>query len=383
LAEHTVAREMYKILARSFQGDASFGEVLEASLAAGANFSMDANDGQGEPLPALGLYKAHGSAVQLYHGEIEMGHLSAWLRHSSLPLIHELGLHNFKSVVGAGQSAALLFVEETAQHSIEQLARRHDVAALLLPTALRLSTPSGWVGGYTSPLSFSVVLAPKFWRFAENVGVNLARLPDLVLLEGNTGVTHTWSEGQPDDAVLTPEALDIFCEDFIGGRMTVPPSASTLASSAAASTLPLGQWAEEPMQRLRIITVAPGRYTDTVNMAGDILMLLYAPWCGFCTAFAATWIELAELSHREIEAARLTFAVLDTTVHDPPLTVPAKRLPSLLLYREGSKEHPLVYSGANAVRPLLDFLKANCTAWEPYAEDSAFNSQSNIKHPEL
>lgn len=86
-----------------------------------------------------------------------------------------------------------------------------------------------------------------------------------------------------------------------------------------------------------------------------MLLEFYAPWCGHCKALAPKYDELAEKFAAFSD--KVTIAKIDATANDVPDDISG--FPTIKLFKAGSKEEPVEYSGARSVEALADFIRDN------------------------
>jgi protein disulfide-isomerase A1 len=85
------------------------------------------------------------------------------------------------------------------------------------------------------------------------------------------------------------------------------------------------------------------------------LIEFYAPWCGHCKSLAPKYDELGTLfkSHSD----KVVIAKVDATLNDVPDEI--QGFPTIKLYKAGSKDAPVDYSGARTVEDLANFVRDN------------------------
>ncbi|KAG1668907.1 hypothetical protein FOA52_016076 [Chlamydomonas sp. UWO 241] len=106
------------------------------------------------------------------------------------------------------------------------------------------------------------------------------------------------------------------------------------------------------------VTVVVGKsFEDIVlDAAKDVLLEVYAPWCGHCKTLAPIYAKLAK---RFKSVDSVVIAKMDGTENEHD-KVEAKGYPTLLFYPAGSKDkQPIVVDGERSLAALTKFIKAH------------------------
>lgn len=105
-----------------------------------------------------------------------------------------------------------------------------------------------------------------------------------------------------------------------------------------------------------VTVVVAKNYQDVViDNEKDVLLEFYAPWCGHCKALSPKYDELAGMF--KPFADKITIAKVDATANDVPDEIGG--FPTIKLFKAGSKDEPIDYSGSRTVEDLANFIRDN------------------------
>jgi len=95
----------------------------------------------------------------------------------------------------------------------------------------------------------------------------------------------------------------------------------------------------------------------------DVLLEMYAPWCGHCKKLEPAY---TELGNKLKDVSGVTIAKMDATANDSPhAKYQAKGYPTILYAPANNKDNPIAYSGERDVKAFETWLKEkSTTGWK-------------------
>jgi protein disulfide-isomerase A1 len=103
------------------------------------------------------------------------------------------------------------------------------------------------------------------------------------------------------------------------------------------------------------VVVAKNYQELVIDSEQDVLLEFYAPWCGHCKSLAPKYEELAALYKPHLD--KVIIAKVDATQNDVPDEI--QGFPTIKLFKAGSKDAPIDYSGSRSIEDLAKFISEN------------------------
>ncbi|CBJ33643.1 Protein disulfide isomerase [Ectocarpus siliculosus] len=165
------------------------------------------------------------------------------------------------------------------------------------------------------------------------------------------GETFKYRYDGKDGDDYTVELLQAFERSFFAGEL-----------KPFTKSEPLSPWDEAGS--LKVVKADSFRRI-VIDNDNDVLVAFYAPWCPHCRRLGPIYEDMAErLAGRE----KLVVANMDVAANDLDYPgVSAKKLPTVVLFKAGSKDKPEVYDGEHELEPLEAFVNENTHYKQPPA----------------
>ncbi|XP_041365529.1 protein disulfide-isomerase A4-like [Gigantopelta aegis] len=113
-----------------------------------------------------------------------------------------------------------------------------------------------------------------------------------------------------------------------------------------------------PKKQTGPVTVVVGKTFEEIvnNPSKDVLIEMYAPWCGHCKQLEPVYKELAKKYKTE---KNLIIAKLDATANDVPELFKAEGFPTIYFSAACDKTKPKKFGGARELKDFVTFLEEN------------------------
>lgn len=145
---------------------------------------------------------------------------------------------------------------------------------------------------------------------------------------------------------MTEQAIARFIEDVDAGRVqpmlkSEPPPATN----------------EEPVR----VAVGSTLKSEVFTPDKDVMLEVYAPWCGHCKKLDPEYTKLAKKIKKEELTDLLQIVKIDGTANDSPVdSIEWSGFPSIFFVKAGSSE-PLTYEGERTAKGLWKYIKKHAT----------------------
>lgn len=302
--------KLFESVANKYRNDFSFGKVN---------------------IPPLAVYKKFDEGYAVFSppgGKYDEEGISEFVRGESIRLVDEIGPENYAKYMESGKPLAYLFYGSEDQK--KSMSEAYEAA----------------IKPYKGKIHAVFIDADKFGQHADVLNLE-KKWPGFVIHDMSKEHKFPFSGKQ-----LDAEALKEFVRSFSEGK---------LKPSFKSEPIP-------EKQEGSVKVIVHENFNDVVlDDKKDVLVEVYAPWCGACKNLAPTYEKLAEkyATHSD----KIVIAKFDGIANDLPETVVFKlqHFPTLLLFkaqkgkRGNSKACMVEYSGGPNLNALIDFISKEAT----------------------
>lgn len=297
-------------VANKYRNDFSFGKV---------NF------------PPLAVYKKFDEGYVAFsppEGKYDEESMAEFVRGESIRLVDEIGPENYAKYMESGKPLAYLFYGSEEQK--KSMADAYEAA----------------IKPYKGKIHAVFIDADKFGQHADVLNLE-KKWPGFVIHDMTKEHKFPFSGKQ-----LDADTMKEFVRSFSEGK---------LKPSFKSEPIPEKQEGSVKM-------VVHDNFNDVVlDDKKDVLVEVYAPWCGACKNLAPTYEKLAEKYAKHSD--KVVIAKFDGVANDLPETVEFKlqHFPTLLLFkaqkgkRGNSKASMVEYTGGPSLNTLIDFISKEGT----------------------
>jgi len=252
----------------------------------------------------------------------EFSNLSEFVTKNSVPLIDEIGPHNFKSYMEAKLPLAYLFVDLTKDGEKDD--NINKVKDLAKETKGKLN----WI----------YINSAKYGRHGERLGLSGKVSPAIAIDDMESGFHYAFDE----KAEITTEAVKTWVNKYL---------AKELEPTIKSEDIP--EKNDGPVK----VVVAKNYDSLVLDKTKDVLVEFYAPWCGHCKKLAPIYEELGAAF---AEDSNVVIAKMDATANDVDPKLGVRGFPTLKFFPANDKT-PIEYNGDRSKEDLIQFVKSHST----------------------
>lgn len=302
-----------------------YAEEHRDTYVVGVSHDKDLAAKSGATFPSLVAYRAFDEPEVVHKGKgaaLTVDEIDAFVAIESLPLIDEVSAENFAKYAMSGLPLAYYFVEPESPTRPEEVKKLAQVAK-----DVRGKLNMVWID------------ALKFGSHAKALNLKGDQWPAFVVQDMENGAKYPLELGK--DIVGSVKS---FVHQFVNGKLK--PSVKS---------------APIPEKQGPVIEVVADEFDKYVfDDDRDVLLELYAPWCGHCKNLAPTYEKLAEAYAASPDTSkRVSIVKMDGTANDVPphADITLSGFPTLLLKPAGKGERTFVqYGGDRSLDSLIDFV---------------------------
>jgi protein disulfide-isomerase A1 len=303
--------ESFKAIAEKLRNRFIFGAVVGNS---------DVNKEFGvESTPAAVLFKAFDERKNILSSD-KFSDLEEFITANSVPLIDEIGPHNYKNYVESGLPVAYLFVEP---------AQTEQYTDIIKSIAEETKGKMSWVW-----IDWS-----KYAKHAERLGLSGKVVPAVAIEKMQEGLHFAFDE----TAEITTEAVKEWVNKFLTGELQ-----PTIKSEEIPATN------DGPVK----VVVAKSFNDIVLDNTKDVLLEFYAPWCGHCKSLAPIYEKLGEAFS---SIPSVVIAKIDATANDVDPKYGVRGFPTIKFFPADKKNTPVDYNGERTLDDLKSFVEDNAS----------------------
>jgi protein disulfide-isomerase A1 len=269
--------------------------------------------------PAYVLFRKFDESPLTYNGDVEVSEIVNWATKSSVPTVIEFSEDYIEPIFGEKKDTIILF--RNAEDATSDFSKAFEKAAAEFKGQL-LFVNSGIKDGIQA-------------RLAEFIGVGAESVPTIRVLKPSDQMKKFAYSG--DVKSLTVDSLRPFIEEFKSGKLA-----------------PFLKSEEPPTDNSAPVKVIVGKtFKELVSDSDkDVLLEVYAPWCGHCKQLEPVYNDLAtELK----DISNLIIAKMDGTANEVD-GLEIQGFPTIKFYPSGNKGSPIEFGGERDISGFKNFL---------------------------
>lgn len=261
--------------------------------------------------------KTHGGAISTTT-------LTQFVQKYSLPLIGDIGPHNYKKYVDRNLPLVWIFIDPEDKGQV-------DTVEALKPIAEK----------FGDVLSFAKVDGKKWAKHAKSFGLE-SSTPGIVI-ENRTSKKKFLYPTPTPTTPFTPTAFETFIQQYKDGKL-----------SPAIKSEPIPEGGVQHQLQLPITTVVGKTYQDIIlDESKDVFVKFYAHWCGHCKALKPTYEELGEQFKNDSN-----IIIADFNAADNDAQIDISGYPTLYYFpaSKTGKTEPIQYTGERTATAMAEFI---------------------------
>jgi len=245
-----------------------------------------------------------------------------FVQSNSIPIIDEIGPHNFKIYSESSLPLVYFFVDVTVPNARqENLDKVYEIAK---------STKG--------KLNWVIIDWSKYAKHSERLGLSGQVHPAIAIENMADGRHYAYDE----KAAITTDTIRGWIDQFIKGEIQPTIKSEPVPASN-----------DGPVK----VLVATN-FEEIVNDATkDVLVEFYAPWCGHCKKLTPIYEELGTLFKSK---SNVVIAKIDATANDVSPSFNVRGFPTLKFFPATNKK-PIDYEGDRSLEDLKSFVEKHLT----------------------
>lgn len=275
-------------------------------------------DCKGMKAPGLLLYRSfeEGAPAKL-EGEFTAEQIASFMKQETFAVLDEISPTNYRLYLARELPLVWVFLPESGTEEILKFVKESATK-------------------FKGKISVVHLSGSEYKRHAENMGLTGEKFPAVVVDDFTAKKKFLVDE----NAELTEKALTEFLDKFTKGE--VEPHVKS---------------EEIPAKNDEPVTVVVGKNYDSVVLDSkkDVLLELYAPWCGHCKQLEPKYKKVGE--HFK-DTPSIVIAKVDATANDVPLDI--EGFPTIKFFPAGAAE-PIEYEGARSTNSLIKYVLEHST----------------------
>ena len=123
-----------------------------------------------------------------------------------------------------------------------------------------------------------------------------------------------------------------------------------------------------PKKQSGPVTVVVGKTFDKIVLdeKKDVMIELYAPWCGHCKKLEPTYKKLA----KKYKNQNIVIAKMDATANEAPNNFGSSGFPTIYFAKANDKKNPLKFEGGDrSLEALSKFIEENASTLKSAKEE--------------